>query len=234
MRVLGLMTGASPDAARMAVLETDGRAIHAFGPAGRASNLEGAEGFLGVHGLCWADIDVIGLDGPGDAALLAKQAGVPVAHDFHAKDMAEGGRGAPLAPVYHRARASASELERPLAVFDTGAASVTHIAQNGLLTAFGVGPGMIEDLGQGLAGREPVRSLVVCGPGRRDPQLMATLKASIGPPVLTAEEVGWRGDAIEAEACAYLAARAWNGYPISFRGTTGIPYAMTGGRIARP
>ncbi|HYD46400.1 MAG TPA: anhydro-N-acetylmuramic acid kinase, partial [Phenylobacterium sp.] len=34
MRVLGFMTGTSLDAVDMAVLETDGEAIEAFGPAG--------------------------------------------------------------------------------------------------------------------------------------------------------------------------------------------------------
>jgi anhydro-N-acetylmuramic acid kinase len=53
-------------------------------------------------------------------------------------------------------------------------------------------------------------------------------------PVRTAEAVGWRGDAIEAEAFAYLAARTARGLPISFPGTTGVARAMTGGRIVNP
>jgi anhydro-N-acetylmuramic acid kinase len=52
-------------------------------------------------------------------------------------------------------------------------------------------------------------------------------------PVQTAEAVGWRGDAIEAEAFAYLAARTARGLPISFPGTTGVDRPMTGGRIVR-
>ena len=44
------------------------------------------------------------------------------------------------------------------------------------------------------------------------------------------EESGWR----RAQAVAYLAARVWNGFPISFPGTTGAPYPMPGGRIVRP
>jgi anhydro-N-acetylmuramic acid kinase len=51
---------------------------------------------------------------------------------------------------------------------------------------------------------------------------------------LAAEAVGWRGDAIEAEAFAYLAARTLAGLPISFPGTTGVAAPMTGGRIAKP
>jgi anhydro-N-acetylmuramic acid kinase len=52
--------------------------------------------------------------------------------------------------------------------------------------------------------------------------------------VQAAEAVGWRGDSIEAEAFAYLAARTATGRPISFPGTTGAPRPITGGRIARP
>jgi anhydro-N-acetylmuramic acid kinase len=53
-------------------------------------------------------------------------------------------------------------------------------------------------------------------------------------PVKAAEEHGWRGDSIEAEACAYLAARTARGLPISFPKTTGAPRPMTGGRIVKP
>jgi anhydro-N-acetylmuramic acid kinase len=52
--------------------------------------------------------------------------------------------------------------------------------------------------------------------------------------VANADDLGWRGDAIEAEAFAYLAARCLRGLPISFPGTTGAPQPMTGGRIAHP
>ncbi len=52
--------------------------------------------------------------------------------------------------------------------------------------------------------------------------------------VVVAEAVGWRGDALEAEAFAYLAARTLRGLPISFPTTTGAPQPMTAGRIARP
>jgi anhydro-N-acetylmuramic acid kinase len=77
-------------------------------------------------------------------------------------------------------------------------------------------------------------ALIICGGGRHNPEIMRVLTARAPVPVKTAEAVGWRGDAIEAEAFAYLAARTAMGLPISFPGTTGVAAPMTGGRIARP
>jgi anhydro-N-acetylmuramic acid kinase len=51
---------------------------------------------------------------------------------------------------------------------------------------------------------------------------------------MTAEDAGWRGDFLEAEAFAYLAVRSVRGLPLSLPSTTGVPYPMTGGRLHRP
>ena len=71
----------------------------------------------------------------------------------------------------------------------------------------------------------------VGGGGRRNPAIMAALRAVLPCPVRAAEDVGWRGDAIEAEAFAYLAARTAQGLPITFPATTGVAAPMAGGRI---
>ncbi len=368
MRVLGFMTGTSLDAVDMAVLETDGETITAFGPAGERKLSEAtrdaalraikaalawsrgtpapavfaetaravaeehfaaAQGFLAANGLAWGDIDLMGMHGQtvlherpkdgvagrtvqlGDAALLARLAGVPVAHDFRTADVAGGGEGAPLAPIYHLARARASGIEAPLAVLNVGGvANVTLWAGGDDIAAFDTGPGngMIDLLVQGrgagrfddggrlaAAGRvdetvlaaflghpyfcaPPPKSLdrydfpletlshlsledaaatlvaftaeavgrglalmdgsprqvVVCGGGRHNPQIMAALAQRLSAPVRNADSLGWRGDAIEAEAFAYLAARTARGLPISFPKTTGVPAPLAGGRILRP
>ena len=76
----------------------------------------------------------------GDAALLARLTGVPVAYDFRSADVAAGGQGAPLAPVFHAALAA--RLERPLAVLNIGGvANVTWIGADGALLACDTGPG---------------------------------------------------------------------------------------------
>jgi len=52
--------------------------------------------------------------------------------------------------------------------------------------------------------------------------------------IVTAEQVGWNGDMLEAQAFAYLAVRTLKYLAISFPETTGAPRPLTGGRIAYP
>jgi anhydro-N-acetylmuramic acid kinase len=75
--------------------------------------------------------------------------------------------------------------------------------------------------------------LIVCGGGRKNPTIMKMLAEHAAVEVVTAESVGWRGDAVEAELFAFLAVRTLRGLPISFPSTTGVPEPMTGGKIAR-
>jgi anhydro-N-acetylmuramic acid kinase len=75
---------------------------------------------------------------------------------------------------------------------------------------------------------------IICGGGRHNPVLMEELKRRLGAEVKSAEHAGWRGDFIEAEAFAYLAARSVKGLPLSLPSTTGVPYPMPGGRLHRP
>src|SRR4051812_10677302 len=87
----------------------------------------------------------------GDGALLAALTGIAVVNDFRSADMAAGGEGAPLAPVYHRALAAG--LDRPLALLNIGGVSnVTWVGRDDeagreALIAFDTGPGnaLIDD-----------------------------------------------------------------------------------------
>ncbi|MEM9667338.1 MAG: anhydro-N-acetylmuramic acid kinase [Pseudomonadota bacterium] len=76
-----------------------------------------------------------------------------------------------------------------------------------------------------------VDRLVICGGGRHNPSLVSALNRTTPCNVQLAEQVGWRGDSIEAEAFAMLAVRTLRGLPISFPGTTGVQEPMSGGRI---
>jgi len=83
----------------------------------------------------------------GDGPLLSKLTGLPVVYDLRADDIAAGGQGAPLVPVYHRALA-AGLIERPLAILNIGGvANLTWIGRDGALIAFDTGPGgaLIDD-----------------------------------------------------------------------------------------
>jgi anhydro-N-acetylmuramic acid kinase len=75
------------------------------------------------------------------------------------------------------------------------------------------------------------REWLVCGGGRRNPSLMTALVRRLGASVRPVEAVGWDGDALEAQAFAYLAVRSVVGLPLSLPSTTGVPRPTTGGRL---
>jgi anhydro-N-acetylmuramic acid kinase len=75
---------------------------------------------------------------------------------------------------------------------------------------------------------------IICGGGRHNPALMDELRARLPGTVMTAEDAGWNGDYIEAQAFAYLAVRSVRGLSLSLPSTTGVPYPMPGGRLHSP
>ncbi len=78
----------------------------------------------------------------GDGAALAKRLGVPVVFDLRAADVAAGGEGAPLVPVYHRALVAHAGLSGTVVVVNIGGvANLTRIGSDGALTAGDTGPG---------------------------------------------------------------------------------------------
>jgi anhydro-N-acetylmuramic acid kinase len=77
----------------------------------------------------------------GDGALLARLTGIDVVNDFRSADVAAGGEGAPLMPLYHAALARQSGQKEPLVVVNIGGvAQVTYISGDQVL-AFDTGPG---------------------------------------------------------------------------------------------
>lgn len=72
---------------------------------------------------------------------------------------------------------------------------------------------------------------IVAGGGRHNNYLMQELQRALKAPVVSIDTLGFDGDAIEAEAFAYLAVRSVRGLPLSFPMTTGVPQPMTGGRL---
>lgn len=365
---IGLMTGTVLDGnVDIAALETDGRAITAFGPwtlapypndlrpllsdtlgAARDWGFAGPDPeifaraedaltraqsqavneFLARNGIAASQVRAIGFHGQtvlhrgpsagrpgatrqlGDGALMAALTGIDTVFDFRSADVAAGGQGAPLAPVYHAALMDTIGAGPDTAVLNLGGvANLTWRDAAGVLHAFDTGPAnaplndwvgrhgrgamdvdgtlgaagrvdeerlarllehpyllarypksldrfdfqaemadglSLEDgaatltaftagaVGRGLE-RLPARPtrIVVTGGGRRNPTLMRMIGERAGVEAIPAEAVGWRGDAVEAECFAFLAARVLAGEPLSFPLTTGVPAPTPGGRIAR-
>jgi anhydro-N-acetylmuramic acid kinase len=251
----------------------------------------------------------------GDGGLLARLTGIATVSDFRSADVAMGGQGAPLVPLYHAALARHAGLVPPLLVLNLGGVgNVTYIGRDDTeMLAFDTGPGnaLIDDWlrrhtgaahdeGGALAARgrvdeaalaalmahpyfdaPPPKSLdrddfaahaeritaplapadgaatltaftaasvaralahlpqrparcLVAGGGRHNATLMRLLTAYLNMPVEAAEQAGWHGDHLEAEAFAFLAARAVRGLCLSLPGTTGVRMPVTGGRLWRP
>lgn len=286
-------------------------------------HVDALKGFLDRHAIPAASVAGVGFHGQtvfhdplraltvqiGDSAALASATGVPVIADLRQADMAAGGQGAPLAPLYHDALATRSELKRPLAVVNIGGVSnISWLDEK--ITAFDSGPGnaLLDDwiirhdagecdrdgritvsgtidagivqrlLDNPYFERTPPKSLdrdefdasvidglsledgaatllgftiasiakglslfdgepeavIIVGGGRHNPNLMRTLSAELGVNVQPAEAVGWRGDLIEAEAFAYLAARSLKNLSVTVPGTTGVAEPLTGGVLISP
>jgi anhydro-N-acetylmuramic acid kinase len=119
------------------------------------AHAEAVESFLGTNGLQPGDLAAVGFHGQtllhrperrltvqiGDGRALAKRLGIPVVYDFRAADVAAGGQGAPLAPVFHQALVRKLGREMPVAVLNVGGvANVTYIDGEQLI-ACDTGPG---------------------------------------------------------------------------------------------
>lgn len=289
------------------------------------AHAEAVETFLKSNNLPRDVIDVIGFHGQtvlhrpdqrltvqiGDGAALAKALGVPVVFDMRAADVAAGGQGAPLVPVYHRALVQMSDRSGPTVVVNIGGvANITYIDDDTLI-ACDTGPGnallddfMLRTTGEAVDrdgrmaakgranvewiaralslpffGQRPPKSLdrndfaalnvdgmsveygaatltaftaasiamiasslpktpvnwIVVGGGASNPTLMRMLGERLAPAqVLRGSDLGWSGDAVEAQAFAYMAVRSLEGLPLTFPGTTGVAAPLTGGVLAKP
>ena len=125
------------------------------------------EEFLGLHPA--SPVEIIGFHGHtilhrpaerrtwqiGDGAALANRLGREVVADFRSADVAAGGEGAPLAPLFHAALTA--KLPKPIAVLNIGGVgNVTWIGEDAHILAFDTGPGnaLIDDWVRGQTGAE--------------------------------------------------------------------------------
>jgi anhydro-N-acetylmuramic acid kinase len=125
------------------------------------THAEAVEAFLAANGLPPSHVAVVGFHGQtvlhrpdrrlsiqlGRGAALSERIGIPVVYNFRAADIAAGGQGAPVVPIFHRAMVGMLKRPHPIAVLNLGGvANVTFISQNELM-AFDTGPGnaLIDD-----------------------------------------------------------------------------------------
>lgn len=291
---------------------------------------DAVKALLDKANLSYKDVQVIGFHGQtvvhrpdedmtwqmGDGALLAEKTKIDVVCDFRRRDIAAGGEGAPLVPLYHAALARHMAL--PIAVLNLGGiANVTWIGKSERagselmaldILAFDTGPGnvMLNEWAEAKTGvdydaegklafagkvdqqalahllndvyfaKHPPKSLdrnhfkadhmqhlsaedgaatlaafvvesvklglryfpaapkqwFITGGGRHNPAVMKGLKDALGN-VYPVESLGWKGDALEAQAFAFLAVRALKKLPLSLPSTTGALRAVTGGALYR-
>ncbi|WP_162858379.1 anhydro-N-acetylmuramic acid kinase [Labrenzia sp. CE80] len=244
----------------------------------------------------------------GDPQALATELGTAVVGDLRLADMAAGGEGAPLVPVYHQALSLG--LPQPLCFLNIGGVSNLTYVDGGEILAFDIGPGnallddwvrqhqagdfdpggeisakgavnspwlakalehpffakpgpksldrnaFAPDLPEGISLEDGAASLaaftvaavaraeklcprkpllwLVCGGGRHNVTLMKMLAEHLDGKVVPTEEHGFDGDALEAQAMAFLGARLKAGLPTSFPETTGACAPVVGGRLYLP
>lgn len=137
-----------------------------------------------------ADVAVIGFHGQtvahrpdrgwtwqiGDGARMARALGMTVVDDFRSADVAAGGEGAPLVPIYHQARAAG--LAGPLMVLNLGGVgNLSYIGNDGALIAFDTGPGnsLIDDWVRSEAGLSHDAGGAIAATGTVDEAALARL-----------------------------------------------------------
>lgn len=83
--------------------------------------------------------------------------------------------------------------------------------------------------------REP-KLWILCGGGRLNKAIILELENALSSDcsVTTAEEAQFSGDAVEAQAWAYLAIRSVKNLPLTYPTTTGVNNAVSGGMLATP
>ncbi|MBI1779571.1 MAG: anhydro-N-acetylmuramic acid kinase [Proteobacteria bacterium] len=123
------------------------------------ANGDALEAFLAANAIPARRVDVVGYHGQtvlhrperhwtrqlGDGAALSERLGIAVVNDFRSADLAAGGEGAPLAPLYHKALAA--DLPQPLAVLNLGGVGNVTFLDGETVIAFDTGPAnaMIDD-----------------------------------------------------------------------------------------
>lgn len=109
--------------------------------------------YAAEHGVDLDRLDLLGFHGQtvfhdaphgvtvqlGDPARFAALVGLPVVGRFRDADMANGGEGAPIVPLYHAA--IVADLTLPMAVLNIGGVSNATLVTSETVSAYDIGPG---------------------------------------------------------------------------------------------
>jgi anhydro-N-acetylmuramic acid kinase len=146
------------------------------------------ERFLREQSVAANTLDLIGLHGQtvfhapqrrvtrqlGNGAEIAARFGVPTVFQFRHADVAGGGEGAPLVPLYHQALAA--DLQKPLMILNLGGVgNVTYLGERHEVIAFDTGPAsaMLDDFVRRRRGVPFDAGGAIAASGRVDPELVA-------------------------------------------------------------
>lgn len=152
-------------------------------------HLKAIDALLQQAGVHHSGVDVAGFHGQtilhrperkltvqiGDGALLASRLKIPVVYDFRAADVASGGQGAPLVPVFHRALLRAFD-DGPIVVVNIGGvANVTYVDGDAEPIAFDTGPGNapMDELMRVRSGKPMDEGGAIAASGKADEKLVA-------------------------------------------------------------
>ena len=230
IKAIGLMSGTSLDGVDVALIETNGATVSAFGPTGyrayadderallRQALAEGAlltdrwkrpgvladaeafvtavhaetvENFLRAESIDKAQVAIVGFHGQtvlhkpaakltvqiGDGQALARRLSLPVAYDFRAADVAAGGQGAPLVPVFHQSLARDLARPHPIAVLNLGGVANVTFVDGGDPVACDTGPGnaLIDDFMRARMGAPYDNYGDVAATGKADEKFIAAV-----------------------------------------------------------
>ncbi len=292
-------------------------------------NAQIVNNFIAKNNINANEIDAIGFHGHtilhapqhqvtwqiGNAELLAAQTGINIVADFRNRDVAFGGQGAPLVPIYHfhllhnqpkpvmvlniggisNVTYFSGESENDIEAFDVcfGNAPFDDLTKkklqldydrDGLLSKKGKIDSIFaqrilqneifykappksfdrDDFAEMLAPinnlkiedalatfaymhaqvikinyemlankSDAAKRIFVCGGGRKNAAIMDEMRNALPAVAIKAiDDFGFNGDAIEAEAFAFLAVRRMLKLPISFQKTTGISLADNSAQVS--